>query len=318
MALPAVSVILISWNTRVLLDACLRNLRPQVEETGGDVRVVDNDSADGSAAMVAEKHPWVNLIPNDANVGFARACNLAIPRSQGRYIFFFNPDATLDDGGLATMIRLMDQHPRLGALMPRLLNRDGSPTHFVGRAPRLLAVKMRLARLLTWKLSHRPAVQAFWERSVQQYLAHSGGSRELYPRPALEGAALFVRRATLDEVGLFDPGFFCGWEETDLTLRMKRAGWDLAVTPRASARHWDQQSRNQWKSRPWEIPDGFYFVRKHKGVAALRRHAATERRRLRYHAAAGLATSALEAEQVRCLTALLKSPNHPGYPPGTV
>lgn len=315
MAVPSVSVLLISWNTRDLLDACLANIRPQVEEASADVWVVDNDSRDGSADMVAEKHPWVNLIRNDANVGFARACNLAIPQSRGRSLFFFNPDATLDDGGLVTMVRLMDAHPRLGALMPRLLNRDGTPTHFVGRAPRLLAAKMRLARILTWKLSHRPAVRAFWEKSVRDYLAHSGGSRDLYPRPALEGAALFARRAALDEVGVFDPGFFCGWEETDLTLRLKRAGWSLAVTPRASVRHWDQQSRNQWETRPWEVADSFYFVRKHQGAAALRRHAERERRRLRYHAAAGVDTSALEAEHARCLAALLTAPDHPGYPP---
>jgi GT2 family glycosyltransferase len=315
MAAPAVSVLLVSWNTRDRLNACLANLRPQVEEVGGETWVVDNDSADGSADMVAASHPWARLVRNDANVGFARACNLAIPQAGGRYLFFFNPDATLDPGGLSAMTALMDAHPDLGALMPRLLNRDGSPTHFVGRAPRLLAAKMRLARALTWKFSQRPAVQRFWQKSVDQYLAHSGEDRDLYERTAMEGAALFVRRADMEAAGLFDPGFFCGWEETDLTLRLRRAGRRLAVTPRASVRHWDQQSRNQWKSRPWEIPDAFYFVRKHKGRLALRLHAAAERRRLRYHAAAGLPVEALQAEQSRCLAALLKSPAHPGYPP---
>jgi GT2 family glycosyltransferase len=315
MAAPSVSVLLVSWNTRELLDACLRNIRPQVEEAGGDVWVVDNASADGSAAMVAECHPWVNLIRNDANVGFARACNLAIPRTAGRYLFFFNPDATLDPGGLAAMIGLMDAYPRLGALMPRLLNQDGSPTHFVGRAPRLLALKMRLARALTWKFAGSPAVRAFWQRSVDEYLSHSGQGRDLYDRKAMEGAALFVRRDAMERAGLFDPGFFCGWEETDLTLRLRRAGWRLAVTPCASVRHWDQQSRSQWKSRPWEIPDSFYFVRKQKGALALRLHAARERRRLRYHATAGMDVFAFQSEQSRCLTALLQSPRHPGYPP---
>lgn len=314
MALPAVSVVLVSWNTRELLDACLQNLLPQVTVVGAEVWVVDNASHDGSADMVATAHPWAFLIRNDVNVGFSRACNLAIPRAAGRYVFFFNPDATLEPGGLATMTALLDRRPRLGAIMPRILSRDGSPTHYVGRAPRLLAARMRLARWLAWQFPASQTVQAFWSRTLEVYRAGAERGGELYDRPSLEGAALFVRRAAMDEVGGLDPAFFCGWEEADLTLRMRRAGWKLAVTPRASVRHWDQQSRSQWDASPWEIADGCYFIRKNKGIRALRRHAA-EQRRLIQRSAPRADSAALIAEQDRCLTALLKSPSHPGYPP---
>jgi hypothetical protein len=308
-----VSLILISWNTRDLLDASLNSVRSQLSEVGGECWVVDNNSADGSADMTAERHPWVNLVRNPANVGFARACNLVLPRCTQPYVFFFNPDATLDPGGLSALCAVMEQNPRLGGLMPRLLNADGGPTHFVGRAPRIMAARMLVQRLVIWRFSSSPRVQAWWKRCVEDYLAHSAISGGPYPRPQLEGAALMVRRAALDQVGLFDPGFFCGYEETDLSIRLRKAGWELGVTPLASVRHWDQQSRLQWESRPWEIADGFYFVLKQRGQAALLRHAKRERARLRHFAAAGLAVQEMAAEQDRVLAALLDCPEHPGY-----
>lgn len=312
MTQPSVSVILVSWNTRDLLDRCLQSLHPQIEETGGEVWVVDNASSDGSADMTSTRHPWVRLVRNDANVGFARACNLVIPRIQADFLFFFNPDATMDPGGLRTLLRIISQDPRLGALMPQLLDRDGNPTHFVGRAPRLLALRMRVLRSIVWRLSGNSRVQALWENAVGEYLSASAKTG-VYERDMLEGAALFVRRKALEQAGPFDPGFFCGWEETDLTRRLRRFGWKLAVTPNASARHWDQQSRLQWHGRPWEIADGSYFVRKHKGRWGLLRHELAERRRLRYHRRAGAPVESLLVERQRVFQALWNDSRHPGY-----
>ena len=310
--MPTVSVILVSWNTRDLLDACLRSLRPQAEEVGGDVWVVDNDSADGSADMVARCHPWVILIRNPGNMGFARACNTVIARTNAPYLFFFNPDATLEPGSLRTLVDLMEANPKFGALMPRLLDAEGRPTHFIGRAPRLAAVKLRLARILAWRV-HHPAVRGMWERTAQNYLSHSATAGGPYDRDQLEGAALCVRRAALDEVGPFDPSFFCGWEESDLTLRLRHAGWRLGMTPLASTLHWDSQSRVQWKWRHWEVPDGFYYWRKHKGRLGLWRHFRAERGRLKYHAAAGAPVEAIRRAQEEAFRSLWRNPAHPGY-----
>ncbi|HEY3413492.1 MAG TPA: glycosyltransferase family 2 protein [Armatimonadota bacterium] len=309
-----VSVVLVSWNTRDLLGHCLDSIKPQVEACGGDVWVVDNDSSDGSADLVARDYPWVNLIRNPGNDGFARACNIVFPHLDHPYVFLFNPDATLDEGSLAAMIRVMEADPKLGAIMPKLLTADGAPTHFVGRAPRWLAIRLRVQRTLMWRFPHSSALRDYWERAAADYLAHSASSGGPYPRKLLEGAALMVRRSALEAVGRFDPSFFCGYEETDLTIRMRQAGWRLAVTPLATARHWDQQSRLQWKTRPWEIPDGFYFVRKHKGRLGLVLHYLTSRRRLRHFAAWGFSAHELRRQQGEAFRALWRSPEHPGVP----
>lgn len=309
---PKVSVVLVSWNTRDLLASCLDSLQPQIEECLGDLWIVDNDSKDGSADLIADSYPWAHLIRNPSNNGFARACNLVFEQCTAPYVFLFNPDATLDPGSLAAMLAVMDGNPRLGALMPRLLAPDGSPTHFVGRAPRLLAAKLRVQRELMWRFQRSKALQARWERAAAGYLAHSATSGGPFPRKQLEGAALMLRRKALDEVGFFDPVFFCGYEETDLTIRLRNAGWGLAMTPLAGARHWDQQSRLQWKTRPWEIPDGFYFVRKHKGRLGLLAHYLRSRRRLRHFAAWGFSADEIRAQQDKAFGALWRSPEHPG------
>lgn len=308
---PKVSVVLVSWNTRDLLASCLDSLLPQVEECGGEVWVVDNDSADGSADLVAERFPSVHLIRNARNDGFARACNLVFAKCNAPYVFLFNPDATLDPGSLPAMLQVMSENPRLGALMPRLLSGDGLPTHFVGRAPRLLAVKLRVQRELMWRFQRSQRLRAYWEKAAADYLAHSATAGGPFPRKQLEGAALMLRRKGLDEVGVFDPAFFCGYEETDLTIRLRKAGWGLAVTPLAGARHWDQQSRLQWKTRPWEIPDGFYFVRKHNGRAGLLLHYLRARRRLRHFAAWGFSAEEIREQQERAFRALWRAPVHP-------
>lgn len=309
----SISVVLISWNTRDLLDQCLASLRGQVEETHSEVWVVDNDSADDSADMVAERHPWVRLIRNPGNVGFARACNLVIAQTATPYVFFFNPDATLEPGALAALRQVMEANPEYGALMPRLLDAEGRLTHFVGRAPRSAALKLRFARMVAWRMSGLPAVRAYWQRAVEEYLSHSATSGGPYPRTALEGAALFVRRTALDAVGPYDPDFFCGWEETDLTIRMRLAGWRLGVSPLATVRHWDSQSRVQWKWRYWEIPDSFYFARKRRGRLGLLAHYRAERARLKHYAAAGAPVEALRRSQAEAFRALWNSPKHPGY-----
>jgi GT2 family glycosyltransferase len=309
---PTVSVILVSWNTRGLLDACLRSLRPEVEDINGEVWVVDNNSADGSPDMVAAGHPWVHLIRNDTNAGFARACNLVFPQLQSRYVFLFNPDAVLDSGALKILSAAMASHPEMAAMCPRMLDRNGQPTHFAGRASRLSAARLRIERSLIWKLSRFAPIRAHWERAARTYLSHSP-TTGVYPRNHVEGAALFVRLDALRSAGWFDPSFFCGWEETDLTIRLRSMGWQVGVCADAAIRHWDQQSRLQWKTRHWEIADSYYFARKHGGTYGLLRHAARERRLMKMRWGAGEDRSRSLAEHERVLQCLLKSPEHPGY-----
>jgi glycosyltransferase involved in cell wall biosynthesis len=121
-------VIVVSWNTREQLGACLVSLVAAVAELSGsaEIFVVDNASSDGSAALVESHFPGVKLIANDTNLGFARANNLALAQSSGDYVLLLNSDTELLPGALAHLLAFAAANARLGAAGPLLLNSDRS------------------------------------------------------------------------------------------------------------------------------------------------------------------------------------------------
>jgi len=126
------STLIVNWNTRALLADCLASVHDNVstlERLNVQTFVVDNASSDGSAAMVRERFPWVRLIENRENVGFARANNQGIRQATGRYVLLLNSDTVVHPGALEALVAFMDAHPQAGACGPRLLNGDSTLQH---------------------------------------------------------------------------------------------------------------------------------------------------------------------------------------------
>jgi GT2 family glycosyltransferase len=124
---PDLSVVIVNWNTRDLLRACLASVPQGLSPAHmAELWVVDNASHDGSAAMVASEFPNVHLIANEQNVGFARANNQALEQSAGRHALLLNSDTEVLPGALSAMMEFLDTHPDAGAIGSRLLNTDGS------------------------------------------------------------------------------------------------------------------------------------------------------------------------------------------------
>ncbi len=122
----AVAVIIVSYNTRPITLECLSHLEPALAELQAQTIVVDNDSHDGSAEAIAQRFPRVQLIASDRNLGFGAANNLAMERAAGRYLLLLNSDAFVAPGAIDVLIQYLDEHPRVGVVGPRLLNRDGT------------------------------------------------------------------------------------------------------------------------------------------------------------------------------------------------
>ncbi len=236
------SILIVNWNTRDLLAGCLRSItdyRLKIEDPASsifnlqsEIIVIDNASADGSAAMVRERFPWVKLIENAENVGFARANNLGIRMAQGRYVLLLNPDTVVHPGALAALVAFMDAHPAAGACGPRLLNGDGSlqpachPMLTPGREFWRLLFLERLWPRATYPLARWDAVTP---RRVE----------------VIKGACLLLRREALDQVGPLDENYFMYTEEVDLCCRLARAGWELWYVPAAAVTHYGEGSSKQ-------------------------------------------------------------------------
>jgi GT2 family glycosyltransferase len=222
------------------LRTCLETLARECAGIESEVFVVDNNSADGSAEMVANEHPWVHLIANKENRGFAAANNQAMKLAQGENILLLNPDTAVKPGSLHTLLNFLASHPQAGVVAPQLLNSDGSiqrscrqfPT-FLGMLYELLGMsrifpnepKFRQYKMLDWKHDD--------ERQVDQP----------------EGACLLVRRTVIEEVGTLDEGFWMLFEEVDWCYRIKNNGWQIWFTPAAQVVHHYGQSINQVKVR---------------------------------------------------------------------
>ena len=229
------AVIIVNWNTRDLLTQCLSSISKEVQTSPGvriETFVVDNASTDGSAQMVQECFPWVCLIENSENVGFARANNQAICQSCGRYILLLNSDTDVHPGALETLVTFMEAHPKAGAAGARLLNADG--TLQPSCHPMLTPWREFGRLILLDKLIHRATYRAeMWKAPSPQRVE------------VIKGACLLLRREALDQVGPLDESYFFYTEEVDLCYRLAQANWHLWWVPAATVVHYGEASSRQ-------------------------------------------------------------------------
>ncbi len=237
---PDLSICIVAWNVRESLSDCLHSIRRARPEIDCEILVVDNASSDGTAAMVGEDFPEAALIPNDRNRGFAAAGNQAIRASRGRYLLLLNPDTLVPAGSLEEMVRFLDRRPDAGGAGPRLRNPDGSLQPSVRAFPAAASAFGQFTILGDLGLFRR--ARAHYLQSAFDY-----GRPAIVEQPM--GAALFLRREALDEVGLLDEGFFLYFEEVDLCRRLSRAGRPLWYNPAAEIVHRGGESTRQAGSR---------------------------------------------------------------------
>ncbi|MDW8328014.1 MAG: glycosyltransferase family 2 protein [Anaerolineales bacterium] len=231
--MPRLSVIIVSWNVRELLRACLRSLPLNDPQT--EVIVVDSASSDGTTAMVRDEFPSVRLIASEVNLGYSRGNNLGLERARGEYLLVLNPDTEIVGDTLARMCAYMDAHPQVGVLGPQLVYADSMPQSTRRRFPTLLTAFFES----TWlqPLAPRSVLDHYYARDLPA------------DRPAevdwIVGAALLLRREAYQQVGGFDEGFFMYSEELDLCRRMKAAGWKVVHLPAARILHHEARSSAQ-------------------------------------------------------------------------
>lgn len=231
----AVVVAIVSWNTRDLLDRCLTSLRPEYDRGIAEVWVVDNASDDGSADLVRERFPWVELIASNENLGFGRALNLVARRTSSEWIATANADVALRPGALDTLIEAGRRDPRAGAIAPRLVLPDGTTQHSVFAFPTIpfsLALNTG-AHLLSRTLSDRWAFPGRWDTERARRV------------PWAIAAFLLFRRAAWDEVGGFDDRQWIYAEDLDVGWRLRDAGWATRYEPRAVVDHESAASTTQ-------------------------------------------------------------------------
>ena len=208
------SIVIVSYNVRSYLELCLQSVSKALEGIEGEVWVVDNCSQDDSVAVLKRDYPWVRLVENNENMGFARANNIAIRQSQSDYVLLLNPDTVVAESTLRGVLQFMDEHPEASGAGVMMHNEDGTIAPESRRAlptPWVSALKM-LGFTRRYHMSRLP-----WDQPGRI--------------DVISGAFCLLRRKALDQVGLLDEDFFMYGEDIDLSYRLLKGGWQNWYLP---------------------------------------------------------------------------------------
>jgi N-acetylglucosaminyl-diphospho-decaprenol L-rhamnosyltransferase len=248
--IPLLSIVLVCWNNKSYLNACLQSLYRTGLKSTFDVIVVDNGSTDGSQKMLEEKYREVKIIQNAENLGLGKASNQGIENTKGKYILLLNNDTIVNGQSFDAMIEFLEQQPKAGAVGGKLLNPDGTTQagyNYFSSLFQEFLVATRLGELI------RPGYPAVMDGDEIRSVDWMGS------------ACLMVRRSALDEVGLLDEGYFIYGDETDLQYRLKKAGWDVYYLPEVTTIHYGGRSMNRWSRRKMVYRGKMLFYQKHYG-----------------------------------------------------
>ncbi len=228
------SVVIVSYNTKELLRACLETVLAQTPEP--EIIVVDNGSQDGSPELVERDYKGVILIKNDDNLGFAAANNQAFERISGDVVVMLNSDTELPSKTtLESLGVYLVQHPEVGIVAPRLINGQGEVQASVAWTEPTI-----LTSLYEYTLLNRLLYRLFPRKRYPGKLLLTP-SEMAHPQSVGDaiGACLAFRSSLLTEIGTLDERFFFFLEETDFNLRVRRAGYKIRYLPELEViHHW--------------------------------------------------------------------------------
>lgn len=209
-----ISIIIVNYNAGHYLEKCLASLYETVP-AGCEIILVDNNSADNSVQYVTSTYPMTHIIQNNENPGYGGGNNIGARYSRGEYLIFLNPDTITTTGWLEALIRPLAQNPQIGMTTSRILlmsnpdavNACGNDTHFSG---------LTLCRGMN-------------DQAAKFETLSTVG--------AVSGAAFAMRKRDFEALGGFDETLFLYMEDTDLSWRVRLAGYDCVFTPESIVYH---------------------------------------------------------------------------------
>ena len=253
------AIIVPSWNTRELLRACLVSCEP-LALAGAEVIVVDDASADDSAAAARCAAPWATVLEQDQCAGFSAAVNRGWRSATGSFVLLLNADAQLLDGCAEQLLAYLEENGDCAAAAPRHLNPDGSTQLGVMAFPRLKTAFCFATPWERWRPRGRELRRYFladWDHN---------DARDVEQPPA---SALLLRRAAVDGEELLDASMELFFSDVDLSRRLHQNGWRLHYLAEAQVIHERGASTSQRRDfvARWH-GDRLTYYRKHFGSAA--------------------------------------------------
>lgn len=224
-----VSIIIVNYNTLSTTRDCIESIIDKTQEVTYEIILVDNASEDGSKEYF-ENDKRIIYIYHHENLGFGRANNLGLEHAGGRNILFLNPDTKLINNAVKILVAYLDQHPDVGACGGNLFDKSFKPAISFKRI--FPGLKDEISNFLF----HIP------EKVIYNKSWYFNFSDRDIDAAYISGADLMIRHSVLQEVGSFSSDFFMYYEETDLCMRIHRAGYKIKSVPQAQIQHLEGQS----------------------------------------------------------------------------
>jgi N-acetylglucosaminyl-diphospho-decaprenol L-rhamnosyltransferase len=221
------AIITVSTNEAHWIRACLKTVFTHIGDVSADVVVVDNESRDGTADLVAAEFPEARVVWS-RNHGFSHGNNRALMTCNARYILFLNPDTEILDGSFADLVRMMDARPTVGLIGVRQILTDGQLDASIRRFPN--ALRALGDALLAEHLPRRPGWLGERELNPASY------ERE-FDCDWTTGSFMLVRREAIESAGYLDERYFLYCDEIDFCRRIKTAGWEVRHVPQMTILH---------------------------------------------------------------------------------
>ena len=220
----SVSIVIVNWKTPEDVLNCLSSIRRRdVNADQFEIIIVDNESGDGSIELISRRSELLQIIENDRNLGFSRACNQGIARSTGRFVLLLNPDTLITSNAITNLAVHLEKNEHIGAIGPKILNSDGTLQLACRRSfPNLGSSLFKLSFL-----SRACPNNKF----ISQYnLTHLDADSPAEV-DCLSGSCMMFRRSLIDEIGVLDEATFMHAEDVDYCWRIKEVGYKILYFP---------------------------------------------------------------------------------------
>jgi hypothetical protein len=237
------SIIIVNWNGEKFLPECIKSIVENPPSVSYEIILIDNLSSDGSIQYLKspEFQQLINntnftLLESKENLGFGRANNLAMEKTKAKYIFMLNPDTIIKSNAIDKLIETLESDEKIGAVAPKLLNRDESlqPSVYGEPSPLTILIEgLHLYKILPKFILENWLFGRFWNYEKRDEV------------PIVAGAAILAKKEMLNEIGGFDPTFHMYGEDMEWCLRVTRSSWKIYFEPLAEIKHIGGQSSAQ-------------------------------------------------------------------------
>jgi len=256
-----VSIVIVNWNTKELLNKCIQSIKDNTSGIYYEIIVIDNNSSDGSAAMVKREFPGCTLLESKVNLGFVKGNNRALEQASGKYVLFLNPDTQILTNTLNSSFRFLEAQNEFGALGCKLIYPNNSIQYVCART-----FPTPFNQFCELSMLNRLFPGSRFFSSIEMNYWHHMESREI---DCLSGAYMMVRKNLINDLKGFDENIFMYADDVDLCYRIKQAGWKIYYLADEKVIHHEGASSNQKKNKYFSLimqkNSNYYFINKHFG-----------------------------------------------------